>query len=356
MKKLISTLFAVGFVLVLSAQTSIEVTQTQKSLVTKHTATWCPNCGLPESWDLQQYFADNLDGKNAVVLSAHQSLTSKLYSKAGKDLLANFQGVVYQPEYFFNTTKLTGTEAAIKTEMTNKINQAAAQAATVQTGLKATYVTSNDSLVVSTKTKFFQAVQGEYRLAILLVEKVVQETQASRTGLQPHKRVVRNTLTADVNGVLLSNGSIAANAEFDRNFSIKWNNQYNLNNIEIVTLIWKRNTTTNKLEFVNTNEATEVKQATTATQSVDFLANRFAVTPNPVREKAQIRLDLPQSYANAEIVLINIKGAVVKTLHRGNLNSGEQTIDIDRNTLASGLYFVRLRADGQIATRKVLFQ
>lgn len=356
MKKIIFTIFAIVFVAALSAQSSIDVPTTQKSLVTKHTATWCPFCGEASSWDLQQYFADNLDGKNAVVLSAHQSTTSKLYSKAGKDLLALFQGVVYQPEFFFNTTKITGSEDAIKASIESKVSQAAAQVAVVQTGLKATYITSTDSLVVSTKTKFFQATQGEYRLAILIVEKEVQETQASRSGLQPHKRIVRGTITTDVNGVMLVNGNVAADTEFGRNFAVKWNNQYNLSNIELITLIWKRNTTTNKLEFVNTNEVTQVQQATTSTQNIDFLANRFVVTPNPVREKTRIRLDLPQSYANAEIVLINIRGAVVKTLHRGSLNSGEQTIDIDRNTLGSGLYFVRLRADGQVATRKVLFQ
>lgn len=356
MKKLIFTLLVIAFVNILMAQTAIEVTQTQKSLVTKHTATWCPICGTSESWDLQQYFVDNLDGKNAVVLSAHQSVSSKLYSKAGKELLNAFQTAVYQPEFFFNTTKLNGNEEAIKAEVIAKVNQAATQTAVVQTGLKATYITSTDSLVVVTKTKFFQAATGEYRLAILLVEKVVEETQASRTGLQAHKRIVRKTLTPNVTGVLLSNGAVAANVEFNSNFTIKWNNQYNLNNIEIVTLIWKRNTTTNKLEFVNTNEVTQLQQATTATQKVDFLANRFVVTPNPVREQTQIRLDLLQAYNNAEIVLMDIKGAVVKTLHRGSLNSGAQTIEVNRNLIANGLYFVRLQADGQVATRKVIFQ
>lgn len=356
MKKLIFTFLVITIVNSLVGQTAIEVTQTQKSLVTKHTATWCPFCGLPENWDLQDYFAANLDGKNAIVLSAHQSTTSKLYSKAGKDLLATFQGVVYQPEYFFNQTKLTGSEDAIKAEMITKVNQAAAQAAVVQTGLKAIYVTSTDSLTVATSTQFFQSLQGEYRLAILLVEKEVMEIQASRTGLQKHKRVVRATLTPDVSGIMLVNGNVTASTKFDRNFTIKWNNQYNLNNIELVTIIWKRNTTTNKLEFVNTNEVTQVQQTTTATHQPDFLENRFVVSPNPVREQTQIRLDLPQSYNNAEINLIDIRGAVVKTIYRGNLNSGAQTIDLDRNTLASGLYFVRLQADKQVATRKVLFQ
>lgn len=355
MKKVISTLFAVAYVMLLSAQTSIEVPATQKSLVTKHTATWCPFCGTPENWSLQDYFVANLDNKNAVVLSAHQSSTSKLYSKAGKDLLANFQNVVYQPEFFFNTTKSDGNEEMIKADIIAKVNQAATQAAVVQTGLKATYITSTDSLVVVTKTKFFQAAQGEYRLAILLVEKEVRAEQASRTGSEVHKRVVRATLTPDVTGVMLASGNVTLNTEFSRNFSIKWNNQYNLNNIELVTLLWKRNTTTNKLEFVNTNEVTQVQQATTATQHVDFLANRFVLAPNPAREQSQIRLDLPQTYNNAEITLIDIHGAIIKTLHRGSLNSGQQTMDVNRNAIPSGLYLVRLRADGQVATRKVMF-
>ncbi|MFN7117005.1 MAG: Omp28-related outer membrane protein [Saprospiraceae bacterium] len=356
MKRNIFTLLALLFTVTLFAQTNLEVPTTQKSLVTKHTATWCPFCGSPESWDLQNFFADSLDGKNAVVLSAHQSSSSSLYSVAGRDLLAKFPGVVYQPEFFFNTTKITGEESAIKTTIVNQVNQAAGQAAAVQTGLKATYVLSNDSLVVSTKTKFFQAAQGEYRLAILLVEKEVMATQAARTGMQRHKRVVRRTITANVDGVVLADGNIAANTELERNFSIKWNNQYNLDNIELVTIIWKRNTTNNRLEFVNTNEVTQVQQATTSTKNVDFLTGRFVITPNPVREKAQIRLDLPQSYNNADITLLDIQGKVIKTIYRGALNAGEQTIDIQRNTVSNGLYFVRLRADGQMSTRKVLFQ
>lgn len=356
MKNLIFTLLALVLVSVLTAQTSLQVSPTQNSLVTKHTATWCPFCGTPENWGLQDYFVNNLDGKNAVVLSAHQSTTSTLYSQAGRDLLAKFQGVVYQPEFFFNTTKITGSENDIQASIETKVNQASGQTPTAQTALKATYITSTDSLVVNTNTKFFKNTQGEYRLAILLVEKEVMATQASRNGLQTHKRVVRGTITTNVDGVMLVNGNITANTEFDNHFAIKWNNQYKLNNIELVTLIWKHNTTTNKLEFVNTNEVTQVQQATTATQNVDFLEGRYVITPNPMREKAQIRLNLPQNYNNCDITLYDMKGSAVKMLYKGSLNSGEQTIDLDRNTLPSGLYFVRLRADGQTATRKVLLQ
>lgn len=287
--------------------------------------------------------------------SAHRDSRSKLYSQAGKDLLENILDAVYQPEFYFNTTKLNGSDAAIKADMTAKVDAAAKLQPAAQTGLKATYIISTDSLVVATKTKFFQAATGEYRLAILLVEKEVQETQSSRSGMQPHKRVLRKTLTPDVTGAVLVSGAIAANTEFNRNFTIKWNAQYNLNNIEVITILWKRNNA-GRLEFVNTNEVTQVERATTATQKVDFLANRFTIMPNPVREQTQIRLDLPQTYTNAEIVLIDIKGAVVKTVHRGNLNSGAQTIEVNRNSIANGLYFVRLRADGQVATRKVIFQ
>jgi hypothetical protein len=355
MKNLIFTLLLLATAYFAGAQANLEVPQTQKLLITKHTATWCPNCGLPESWNLQQFFADSLDGKGAVVLSAHRSTTSKLYSPAGKGLLDTVFSAIYQPEYFLNTTRLSGNESAVKAEVIAKVTQAATQAPVAQTGLKATYIISTDSLVIATKTKFFQSATGEYRLAILLVEKVVQETQASRTGVQPHKRILRRTLTPGIAGIGLFNGIISANGELNRNITIKWNNQYNLNNIEIVTIIWKR-TDAGQLEFVNTNEVTQVQQSTTAAQEVDFLAGRFDVTPNPAQELTQIRLNLPKSYSTAEITLLDAKGRVVKTLYRGSLNSGQQTIDMNRDAVAGGVYVVRLRADGQIATRKVAFQ
>lgn len=354
MKHLIFTFFAIVLVITLRAQVIIEVPTTQKTMVTKHTATWCPFCGTDASWDLQQYFADSLDNKNAVVLSAHRSTTSKLYSKAGKDLLDQFQGVVYQPEFFFNTTKVDGSEPTIKSTIESFVKQWFIRQPAVQTGLRATYNPTTDSLTVATRSKFFQNVQGEYRLAIIIVEKEVVAEQASRTNTEVHKRVVRATMTPDITGTQLINGNVTANTEFTRSFSMKWNNVYKLDNVEFIALIWKKNVTNNKWEFVNINEVTQVQQITTSTKAIDFLEQRFTVSPNPVKETTQIRLDLPKNYNNAEILLINAQGVVVKNIYRGTLNNGEQTIALDRNELSSGLYFVRLHADGQTATRKLL--
>jgi len=45
----------------------------------------------------------------------------------------------------------------------------------------------------------------------------------------------------------------------------------------------------------------------------------------------------------------------VRTLHRGAMPAGEQTLQLDRESLATGMYFVRFRAGNTLATRRLVF-
>ena len=121
---------------------SDEVPNKQMSLVTKHTATWCPICGF-DAWDTQKYFMDNLDGKDAFVLTAHISGSSKLYSDAARELLKNFDGVFYQPEFFFNTEKISGGDT--QAQMVDSVSQAAMQTPLAQALAEATYNPETDT-------------------------------------------------------------------------------------------------------------------------------------------------------------------------------------------------------------------
>ncbi len=352
MKRLIFTFFITLFSGFLLAQ-NLEVPEKQMSLVTKHTATWCPICGL-EAWDIQKYFLDNLDGNNAIVLTAHISSTSKLYSQTAKELLATYQNVVYQPEFFFNTTKVTGNDDAIKTGMLDKVNQAAQQMPVAQTGILVTYNAATDTLKVHTNTKFFQTVEGEYQLSILLLEREVYETQASRSSNELHRNIIRKSLNSNTFGPIIASGNTAANTEISREVAVKWNNQYDLDNIQIVTILWKRNAT--KYDFVNTNFTKTVQEEqTTSSRAVDPLGSRFTILPNVTRSNALIQLDLLNAYNNAEITLFDRYGRVLRILHRGNLPAGDQSLLLERFTEPAGVYFLRFRSGSMVATRRVVF-
>ncbi|MDD3548319.1 MAG: FlgD immunoglobulin-like domain containing protein [Candidatus Cloacimonetes bacterium] len=87
--------------------------------------------------------------------------------------------------------------------------------------------------------------------------------------------------------------------------------------------------------------------------------NKISVSPNPFNELAVISYTL-EKQSEVELKVYNLKGQLIKTLHKGSQNKGEQVLAWDgsdnRNqAVSAGLYFLRLSASGGILkTHKVL--
>ena len=75
--------------------------------------------------------------------------------------------------------------------------------------------------------------------------------------------------------------------------------------------------------------------------------------PNPSRGSVTVEVALP-SAAEAEIVLYDMIGRRVATLHNGELQRGLNQVQWSGDNLASGMYFLRLQTGGQIFTEKVV--
>ncbi len=353
MKRFIFTLSATLFLLLeLSAQ-DLAVPSTQRSLVVKHTATWCPICG-GQPWDVQKYFVESLSDK-AVVLAAHISPSSRLYSATAVELLNNFPSVIYQPEFFHNVVKVTGSNNAIRDTITARVNRVAEFNPGMQTALQVTYNPTTDTLKVRTNTRFFRATEGMYHLSILLLEREVTEQQAARSSNEKHRNVLRESLSGNAYGTLLAGGSVPEDAEFERDIAVKWNNRYDLNNIEIVVALWRRTGT--RFEFENANATAEVQaEQVSSVPAADILGNRFRVVPTATFGNAQIWLDLPQASNSAELIIFDQLGRAARTIFAGNLPAGEQFFPLQRSSAeAPGMYFVRFRSGNMVATRRVVF-
>lgn len=86
-----------------------------------------------------------------------------------------------------------------------------------------------------------------------------------------------------------------------------------------------------------------------------------AISPNPIRDAGTIRLGIPQSNvgAVADVAVFDVAGRRTATLHRGALAPGWHTIRWDRRgrsgeSAESGMYYVRLRMNGETRVRSVL--
>ena len=79
MKQIIYSLVFLAIATAASSQTTnITVPKTQKGVVTKLAATWCPFCGS-EAWDTYKNMVSDLSSKSLVMV-AHRSTSSRLYS------------------------------------------------------------------------------------------------------------------------------------------------------------------------------------------------------------------------------------------------------------------------------------
>ncbi len=74
--------------------------------------------------------------------------------------------------------------------------------------------------------------------------------------------------------------------------------------------------------------------------------------PNPFRAQTTIRYEVPQA-GPVRIVVYDMVGRRVGTLVDGKQPAGRKEVVFDARRLASGVYFVRLQAQGQTLTRKL---
>jgi PKD repeat protein len=81
----------------------------------------------------------------------------------------------------------------------------------------------------------------------------------------------------------------------------------------------------------------------------------FAVSPNPVTENATVSYRLSLR-GDAALEVLDVRGRIVQVLGNGTQSAGMQTVPLDASALEAGIYFVRLRAEGQTFTQKFVVQ
>ncbi|MDP1622318.1 MAG: T9SS type A sorting domain-containing protein [Bacteroidales bacterium] len=79
------------------------------------------------------------------------------------------------------------------------------------------------------------------------------------------------------------------------------------------------------------------------------------VYPNPVEDIVKISLILTHN-AFVSVDITNLIGKRLISLNKGTMNAGSQQISIDASNLSAGIYFVTVRLNGQIFTRKLIVE
>ena len=329
------------------------VPQEQRTLITKVTASWCTNCGTWGWTTFEGLVEDNED--KAVLIANHYSGD---LSNTTSDEIAENWNVASQPRFFTGNddqsiipSNVDDKRIAIKDIVdANFMNMPLANA-----GIEASI--NGDQLIINTKTKFFQATSGEYYLGVYVVENGVINNQSGQGANAVHKKVMRGAVTPSTFGDLLMNGSIGMNMEFDKSFSITLDSNWDINNLEVITIIWQKENDT--YSFINTNIITDIA-ATTAIENVLAQALQGAtikVTPTIVSTQATLSIDLEKDLLDSTIQLFDLQGRKISDIFQGKLNAGNTTFTINKKSVTTnGMYFIILQSDQKVISQKVIFE
>ncbi len=346
MKRILFTITIVLFYL--NAIISQDVPEIQKSLITKITATWCPNCG---SWGwtfFENIYEDNAD--KALIIAAHYS--GELQTTVAADFATNFN-VNYQPYFIVgnenqNVTSINVT--AKRAVVQNLVDNNYELSPVVNAGL---VVTKNgNTLDVQTKTRFFQNTDGEYYLGVYVIEDGVVNYQTNQGDDAVHKNVLRAGMSGSSFGELISIGSVSAETEITKDYSIDiigWNE----NNLEIATILWKKEGSSYIYE--NSNSTTEI--TTVGVPIIPENEISFKIYPTVTESNAMVELDLKNGQADIQLELFDATGKKLTTIFEGSAASGIQTFEINKSMVNSnGLYFLMLRSGKSVSIKKIIFQ
>ncbi len=99
---------------------------------------------------------------------------------------------------------------------------------------------------------------------------------------------------------------------------------------------------------------TFVVNSSTEVQELDPDDTRFDIYPNKVGEEFVVDLYLHHR-TNAEIVILNLLGAKVKTIHRGSVK-GTYKRWVNISNLPKGIYVVRFQAGNKLYSQRLIKQ
>lgn len=237
----------------------IPVAEVNTGFVIKHTGSRCPPCGA-WGWTANEDIINTNKGSAAFVSAYGQNFVAQLFINATATALQTHTKATGYPTFSANgVAQLDRTNTGV-----NSTSEKAMVASVVSTHKSAKVVANTgfttsvagDVLTINTNTKFFTEAQGQYNLAVYVLEDGVVGAQSGHpnTPNVEHHHVLRGTAMLEgsssvdvLAGEKITEGTTAAGASFAKKFTFDIKG-YDKANIEVIAVIWKKGSS---LDFVN---------------------------------------------------------------------------------------------------------
>ncbi len=327
-----------------------EVDPSQKSIITKISATWCPPCGS-WGWD---FFEELLEDHNDAALVIANHYSGDLRNPTAEAIEENFRNIG-QPSFYLGNQDQNVTRTNVgdrRTSIAERVDAEAAMSPMANSGI---YTRLDDrSLHVDARTVFFEDADGDYYLNVYVVEDKVIADQASRGNDVEHSAILRTGLEENPWGIEIISGSASAGDAVETDFDFEIPSDWVIENIILASVIWKREAD-DSYSFVNTELFTNWQDLISATTDLGALGVDLTSRPGADGQLiTQVTVDEP--VAEAIISLLDMQGRAIETQSLGAL-SGTTVVRWSSSSSAVGaIGLVHLQTPAGQLTEKVVMK
>ncbi len=327
MKQIFTLLFLSAMTFSMNAQSF-----TNKPLISKRTADWCPLCGS-WGWSFKLAMLEEISSDQASIIALHHS--GGLQNDVSAALVSNFGGAG-QPRFYFNNTDISASSTNWMSKLeTLKADVETANAEIPSVGIdlyafpgEANEFTSKINLHIN------EALDGEYYVGTYLIVNELDHPQAGSVSDDIHQRILLDAFTDDAFGTLIGNGPIL---EGVMNFDVtKTFDEVPDLPTDVLVVVWKKEADNYIVETTGIIE--NVQDLTSSNDDIAWLASA-----NAFYSANQISLNLESlnEIGEYQIRLITSNGQEVYS-ENANANSTILNSTISTSDLPNGNYFLNV--------------
>ncbi len=242
---------------------SLIVEQKNRGILFDFSETWCPPCGAYGGPAFDSILFN--EGTLLTGMKIYGSSTPATLNSSVSSSFSSAYNVTGVPDFWFNNTE-ENSGGGVYSSISSNYNWALGKANTfgagsVKAGVAVRKEVVNDSIVISTKVKFYQAQTAgqNFKIAAYVVEDDIIATQqvsgAPANTSYKHRNLLRAcNNSSNYGGIALnSSAAITANQEFPNTFKIKVNPAWNMAKVKVICVVWNGNATPHVV--VNSNVA-----------------------------------------------------------------------------------------------------
>lgn len=325
------------------------VPEENKGMITKITASWCGPCG-GWGWDGFQDLLDN--HHNDHIMMALYASSSSLFYTPDADVIAQEIGFGGYPNFAGNGEDV-GTAYSSVSGIVDPFLEETVHANAAYEVINVT----EDQIEIKVKVKFFEAMDGTFVVAGYVIEDEVIGFQQGQGEDANHHVVFRGAFSAENDDYIVTDEDADAGETFTKNMTIERNPEWNIEHLEIATVLWKQDSA-NATDLIYVNgtgepQAGEIAEGggtngggggttggsddprTWPVGVEDVALETVELFPNPARDVLNVRLNSSTDFV---VEMTDLLGKMV--LQQTYTGKSSATVDVAQ--LPEGIYMIKV--------------